>query len=659
MEKWTGTGGDRPETSTTSGIRAPSSNAFPSGAVETGRRERPGWSAVGSWLVFLLGTLRYLGPELQDLQGTLGPDLGDPRLNLYLLEWGRHQLASGFQDFWNLPIFHPEWGMTLLSDHLLGLLPFYAGAVWLGATPPGAYNLLLFASFVFGGWGAWWVLRSWGLRGIPAILGGWLWAFAHFRWNQLSHLQVLWAPTLLPALWAFDRLLERWSPRRALGFFGLFLLQVSAGVYLAIFLQVGCGVLLLARGWPDWKRILLRSSKVGWGALAGAVLAANAIFLFPYRARPEPPTRVQARHELKRYGATVESFLSPCRYGWTDRLGLLPTAYRGALFVGFVPAFLMGSLLLSRFRVWKVAISAIRWPTAVAGLSLTGVGIVAGDRATWRIPWTFRGEELGYSEAFFLLAAGIAVTWWSARPARLGLRLREASPQVHRLLWLGVSGLLLALPATLDQIQNLVQPLRSLRASPRAFLLLLPLLCYLTARGAEVLLGRCRWPSLRLAAGLGLWALLGLELQPGIARGAWQALPARAEEFPGYARKLASLPDVRAYLELPLRPYWQETERMYHQSLHWKPLVNGYSASIPSSYGDWAGLWDPVPTEEGLRTLLRGGITHVVFHRDLEQPAVRDQIEAWFERQAALGRGRIEFFEDGVWIVRLPQPAAP
>lgn len=608
--------------------------------------------AFGTAWLYAAGTFAYLPLFGADLSHLLGPDPGDSRLVLYLLEWGRHQIHRSFAEFWNLPIFYPESRMTLLSDHLLGLQLVYAPAVAAGLTPTGAYNVLFVGSFVLGGWSAWWVLRQWGCTWFPAFLGGWLWAFSHARWWEALHLQVLWAPTFFPTLWSFDRLLEKWSWRRAMAFLAFFWIQISAGIYLSVYLLLGCLALLVARGPGKLKRWLAASPIGGLAWVFGGVVVANLLFIRPYLDRPVSISVEEARLEQERYGTSLGSFFAPSRNGWTDQLGLLPTSYRGALFLGFVPSVAILWVLASSSPAWRGRWRSIRWAGALGGASLAAAGLRAGDLATWGTPWKIgRILELGYVEAGALFLLGAIVLAWALRPAGWGTLLQVAEPRAARFLALAALGVLLTLPMTLHLLQLGISPLRSLRVSSRAFILVLPLACSLFALGCQQLLRAAGGRGRRVLVGGLLWLLFAAELMPYFPEGSWRWVPSLAEEFPPYVHQLAGLEGVRAYLELPLLPGWQETERMHHQTLHWKPLVNGYSGYIPPSYWEWAALWDPVPTDEGLERLRRGGITHLVFHRDVEQPAVRDRIEAWFEEQASLGRVRLEYLDQQVRIV--------
>jgi len=209
-------------------------------------RPRPG-ETLAAAMVYLAATLAYVLPLMGDPRGTLGPDLGDPRLNLYILQWGARQIALGLPDLWNAPFFHPTPGALTISGHLLGPAAFSLLCERLGAAPATTYNLLFLSSFALGGLTSWWLLRRAGLGFAGALLGGWLYAFAHARWYEASHLQVLISQWLPLALLTWDDLLDRPGWRRLAAFLACYALQVTAGVYLAVLLHFGLAVLVGAR----------------------------------------------------------------------------------------------------------------------------------------------------------------------------------------------------------------------------------------------------------------------------------------------------------------------------------------------------------------------------------------------------------------------------
>jgi len=67
---------------------------------------------------------------------------------------------------------------------------------------------------------------------------------------------------------------------------------------------------------------------------------------------------------------------------------------------------------------------------------------------------------------------------------------------------------------------------------------------------------------------------------------------------------------------------------MYFATLHWKPLVNGYSGYIPEHYAElMRNCCYPLPDQEQLGQLRRWGVTHVLLHK-------KELIDRWERRRA-------------------------
>lgn len=624
---------------------------------------RPGFvEALAVTALYLAATLAYVMPFMGDPRGTLGPDLGDPRLNLYFLQWGAHQIAQGLPDLWNAPFFHPTAGTLAISDHLLGPAAQTLALGALGVDAPTCYNLLFLSSFVLGGLATWALLRRAGLGFGGALLGGGLFAFAHARWDEASHLQILISQWLPAALLAWDRLLDQPGWRRGLLFLGFYVLQVSSGVYLAVLMHFGLAASTLARGRELIARA--RGGRLAHRPLVATALVCSAALLptaFGYVERDSSLRTPAPRTQLRQHGATVASFVTPSRHSPLDRLGIFPSPGRGSLFLGFTAS------LLALYGLSAVANRAPRpldwtpgrrWAVGF-GAGIATAGLALGDLRTLRAePLTLGpgGPRLGYhAAALLVLAGGTLACKAFARARRDAPLLTALSTPQRGLIATGATGLALSLPMTWALVQDLAPPLGSMRVSHRSFVLALPAIGWLAGRGLERL--RSRFPlgtrrTLAMAAALGLVAL---ELQPRLPP--WTPIPVTPADLPAYVLYLRDAGEVRGYVELPFRPGWRETERMHLQTWHWRPLVNGYSAVIPPAYWEIGRIFDPMPNRAGLDRLLALGVSHIVVHEESERPRLRRRIRRWIRSAVADGDVR-EAFHAGPIMVLAIQPAA-
>jgi len=611
------------------------------------------------FLLLCLGVVFYLGPSIGGPVARLGPDLGDPMLNLALMEWSGHALAQGeLFGLWSPPFFYPTSGALTYSDHLLGPAVALRLLGLVGVGPVTAYNMLLVLTFVLGGAATWWVLRAEGASFAAALAGGWLFAFAPMRWEELSHYQVLRAQWIPLLLWSFDRLLVERSDRRLLLFLAFYVLHVSGGAYLAYMVHVPLAAILVVRLTQRGRRPLGRAEIARFGLGAAASAAILAFFYWGYLARWGARAVARSVAEVRGLGPTWSSLWTPAPKSWLASLGILPEyRERGALFLGFVASALVAVEIVARLserRGARRTLSRSRWRlvAGACGLSLVALGWWAADRATLA-----EGEPAGgYGLARWMLVGGAlliaaASLRWAAPAGELAVRRRGFEPG----LLAGVAcAFVLAFPVGFIAFDSLLPGLDRMRVSYRFWVFVLFGAAWLAARGLDRLRRRTGGGATGALLLLLVGGCLVGELRPGMRR--WEPVPERAADFPAYERWLAANAAVGAYVEYPMWGDWREAERMHFQSAHWKPMVNGYSAVISGSYLRVARLFDPFVDDAGVARLRRLGVTHIVLHWHERRPRAR---AAWNEvgrRVGALvesGALHEVFAADGISIYRI------
>ena len=182
-------------------------------------------------------------------------DLGDTRLNHYLLEHG-YLWVRGVPEhstFWNLPIFYPVSNTAAYSDLLLSVGPVYWLWRTVGASPDLALAGWMISMSAVNYASALALFRKGlGFAWLPSASAGFLVAFGAPRVNQMSHQQLLPCFYVLMTVFALARLF-RGNPQRLWERGGLWLLVVLGGVlqfysgfYLAWFLVLGIGFAVVA-----------------------------------------------------------------------------------------------------------------------------------------------------------------------------------------------------------------------------------------------------------------------------------------------------------------------------------------------------------------------------------------------------------------------------
>jgi hypothetical protein len=161
-----------------------------------------------------------------------------PLLNLWTLEWNAQQLAAGYPEYWDAPIFYPERGALALADPqpLTGIL--YA-LFRTSANNIPAYNLTLLTFLALNGWAGWRLAGTLGAAEIPALLAGLIAESLPFVSNELGVLQLIPVFPVFGALHALLRFGQRARLRDAIaiggwtgatfllsGYYGLFLIPI-------------------------------------------------------------------------------------------------------------------------------------------------------------------------------------------------------------------------------------------------------------------------------------------------------------------------------------------------------------------------------------------------------------------------------------------------
>jgi len=640
------------------------SDASPAPAPLPGHDVKALREGLTAFLAFCAASLYFLRPIAALWRDHIAPDPGDPLFNLYVLQWGGEQIRRGLPSFWDANVFHPLDNALTLSDHLFGpaalALPVSG---WTGSAVAG-YNFLFLLAFALSGTTTYLVLRKSGLGPTTAALGGAVFAFAPYRWEQASHLQVIFAPWVPVVLWSFDRLLARPAWRRAALFLAFYALHVTAGNYLAFMIHFPLLALLVNRALDDpsrarWGRPGGRASLAVAAALSVAVLA--LIFL-PYWQTHQQLDMERGAAEYRLFGASVPAYLTPSRT--TAYFPVVEPALRAAMprfedeewfmektfFPGVVATLLAAVALLTGWRRHRRAAAPAQPGSRKLALGLllaaAATVFVIADLYTVGLveaPGDLAGHA-GWTYALLAVALAVPALSWLALRWRWGLDLPlrwEAMPVWPRGVLLGTAcTFLLAFPVVFTPLAEVVPGLEGMRAPGRFYTLTLFGIAFLAAHGLDLAMraARRRWPGARLARA-GAWIVLALFLaEVAPAPFAWHPVPSQAELDPVYHWIADPSQEVGAILEVPITRGPHEAWYMHSSTLHWRPLVNGYSARETEFHElIRKSCCRPVPSVEALGYLRSAGVTHVVFHpmpRDGEERAAFDQ---WV-RQVSNGR---------------------
>ena len=154
-------------------------------------------------------------------------------------------------------------------------------------------------------------------------------------------------------------------------------------------------------------------------------------------------------------------------------------------------------------------------------------------------------------------------------------------------------------------------PVQSLRATSRFGFLFLLGVAGLAGLGLAGL--RSRWGGRAWITAVAFACLLLVNLE------ALRA-PVPYSRFAGFSpiyRAISRDPEVGAVVEFPFPPraeFARNASYVLASTVHWRPLLNGYSGFAPASYGETADRLQDFPDPPAVRFLRDLGVTYVVVH---------------------------------------------
>jgi hypothetical protein len=631
-------------------------------------------------------TLVMTWPLAAGLASDVPADLGDPLLNMWILDWvaaGIVAVLSGSMsvaDVWHANIFHPEPLALAFSEHLFGqsvqMLPAYAvsGNLIL------CYNLLFLATFALSGLGAFLFVRDLTGRVDAAFLAGIVFAFAPLRMAQLSHIQVLSTQWMPLALFGFRRFITtaRWFPLAG-GTAALLMNNWSCGYYLLFFTPF----LPLFVVHQMYVHHRLRSAGMWMAFVAAAIVIAAGTL--PFLTYYEEARRV---HEIERSRAEVIRFSADLRgfLGAPEILriwGPVLTAARkpeGEVFLGMTAMLLALVGVTTTLRTaWSQSARERRlagWRRvlvrALVVLGLVQLGGLAVVMLTGGFVTSLLGLPIRATDAGRLLAtvalvvAGLLALSARARAsARLTVQATESWALAALLLAVVLS--LGPMPTTggariegiglYGLLYDHIPGFEGLRVPARYAMMAALFLAMLAGAGAAALARRAHGPVI-----VGIAALACLAegfAAPLPVNGTWADVapiePARV--FPAYGaprvyHTLARLPPGTVVSEFPFGPAAWELRYVFYATVHHQRLVNGYSGYFPRGYQQRVARIARIAEDpaSAWRALVDAGTTHVVLHRT----GLREGAGPIAEWLTSHGARLVQSFDDGDALFEMP-----
>lgn len=482
--------------------------------------------------------------------------VGDSLESVYIVAWNVHQLFRDPLRLFDANLLHPIPGALAFTDHRLLPSLLVAPVVWTTGNPVLAANLAMFAACLFAALAARRLALALGLDPVCAWAAGALYGFHTYQINEGPRLNVVFHVFLPLALERFVAFLRTGERRAAWATAALMLLQGLSSNYHLLY---GCLLLgLVGLGFGVARPALARRRA---GVLLGPALVAALLFApiaWPYvrLSREQGLSReLPAGVDLQHYLSTAPGNIVYGAIGAEVRL-----QQRGPHFVGFLALVLAGVALVAWWRrraesSESIALNQRVWVPAAAALAVLFVALSLGRDVS------VFGTPLG--------------------------------PGPYRLLYEFVPGFqLVRIPERLGLIAMLPVAL-------------------LAARGLAIV----RLGSPRAALGLAL--LLPLEHLSVLS--VTERVPVGAKRPAVYAW-LAANPGG-AIAELPVRGEGlvrEETVEMYFSTVHWRPIIHGYTAYQQQLTRLLRRLAAEFPSDASLAAFRRVGVDTVVVHHGRE-----------------------------------------
>ena len=614
-------------TDPSSALRAPSPRTRGEGLCgPSPRNAGRGWRAApGEGLIFLFYlalAVAMTWPLARELS-TAVADLGDPFVNAWIVDWVCHALTHAPLDLYDAPIYYPGRYALAHSENLIGVailvLPFHLA----GATPIALHNIAMLLGFALSGYGAFVLARLLTRSTAAALVAGVIYAFVPFKFDHLSHLQIIssgWIPLLLAAVIAYWR---GASVKTAALITAAFVMNGLTNVHYFLFGSLTALITVIALAIMDPRRDRRFWTTLFLAFFLGALILVP--FLLPYRVLAKEYGMVRSEGEARSGSAPLASWLyATPRSAIYGDLGP-PEVHRHEmqLFPGLLAIFLGVVGVFPREA--RVVRAARPDPSTALGMTIALFAIV-----TWlgiitdRIEWSVAGRRILSFDSADVPAMILLIL--------LVLRFARPSPHVER--WLGAIWIAVGVVGSMGMnaffhafLYKRIGIFAAVRAPVRWAIIAYAGLAILAALGALALMRRTKRPM--VLAGL-LVGLAAIDLWPSIR---WErAVPTVA---PAY-RWLATA-RTAPLIELPMGG-GPEFSYLLGSAHHRLPQFNGISQFSAPLHAKLRGKSDAREYDDEFLTLLeRNGCRVVLVHVHAMGEASAS-IRAWLSNHLANGR---------------------
>ena len=580
--------------------------------------------------LFLLAAVIVTWPLAGNMK-TAVSDLGDPLLNVWIVNWVQYALVHQPFHLFEAPIFYPAKYPLAYSENMIAVATLMMPFRLLGFAPVTVFNFAMLFGFAIACYGASVLARVAGSSMFAAIVTGLGYGFCQFFFDHLPHLQIIWSgflPLILAGLLNYWRT-PTWknAALAAAAFLGngltniYFLLFVSVAVFVTlVFFFIGGE----ARPFRVWWRL-------------GVTYVVAGILLFPvlnpYRTVSKLYNMKRGTSEVIAGSATlVDWFSSTGRSALYGRIELPGDHSERRLFPGILPiamiavAFFFTTFPLpasgERVKLRGRASPLIHILDALIALVavLKLVVSLTGDRLQWRVDGHLivsianTPTLLALIILLFVIRCTIRIPRFLARGEEIALRDVVARSRFQVNFWISFLWILLGIVGSLGvngwlhmYLFDHVFAFRSLRAVGRWGVIAYVGMVPWSAAGIDILMRGRR----RLAIASAIVIVMIADIATKIR---WEQAP--ADPAPVY-RWMNEEKVAGPFLEVPMDDDNAAYFYLLAASTHHRMLMNGTSGFEPPVHMKLRDTTQRLEFNDVLQSLLESnGCRYVVIHGD-------------------------------------------
>jgi hypothetical protein len=235
-------------------------------------------------------------------------DLGDPFVNMWIIDWVSYAVTHAPFHLFDSPLYFPGHLTLAYSENLIGVALFVLPFQVVGVHPIAVYNIALLFGFAWSGYGAFVLARMITRSAAASLVAGVIFAFVPFKFDHLSHMQLLWSgwiPLLLAAVIGYWRNSTRGN---AVLIAGAFVMNGLTNVHYFLFgsfTAVATGATLAV--------LDPRAGRKFWTMLGAAFVIGGIVllpFLLPYRIVSKELGAVRSEADAISGSAPLQAWLA-------------------------------------------------------------------------------------------------------------------------------------------------------------------------------------------------------------------------------------------------------------------------------------------------------------------------------------------------------------